>query len=55
MAANFENFLISPDFPINLRKSHQISKNYLDSSASYGQKPLGVIDPKDPPGLNRVK
>ena len=29
MAANFENFLISPDFPINFRKSHQTSKNYL--------------------------
>ena len=46
MAANFENFLISLDFPINFRKSHQISKNYLKSSESYGQKPLGV--PKDP-------
>ena len=41
MAANFENFKISPDFPINFRKSHQISKNYLKSSESYGQKPLG--------------
>ena len=50
MAANFENFLISLDFPINFRKSHQISKNYLKSSERYGQKPLGV--PKD---LNRVK
>ena len=53
MAANFENFLISPDFPINFRKSHQISKNYLKRSESYGQKPLG--GPKDLPGLNRVK
>ena len=53
MATNFENFLISTDFPINFRKSHQISKNYLKRSESYGQKPLGV--PKDPPGLNRVK
>ena len=53
MAANFENFKISPDFPINFRKSHQISKNYLKSSKSYGQKPLG--GPKDPPGLIRVK
>ena len=52
MAANFENFLISPDFPIHFRKSHQISKNYLKSSESYGQKPLGGV-PKDPPGLNR--
>ena len=52
-AANFENFKISPDFPINFRKSHQISKNYLKSSESYGQKPLGGV-PKDPPGLNRV-
>ena len=51
MAVNFENFLISP--AINFRKSHQILKNYLKSSESYGQKPLGV--PKDPPGLNRVK
>ena len=50
MAANFENFLISPDFPINFSKSHQISKNYLKSSESYRQKPLG-----GPPGLNRVK
>ena len=53
MAANFENFKISPDFPINFRKIHQISKNYLKSSESYGQKPLG--DPKDPPSLIRVK
>ena len=51
MAANFENFKISPGFPINFRKSHQISKNYLKSSESYRQKPLV---PKDPPGLNRV-
>ena len=51
---NFEKFLISPDFPINFRKSHQISKNYLKRSKSYGQKPLGGV-PKDPPGLNRVK
>ena len=54
MAANFENFLISLDFPINFRKSHQILKNYLKSSESYGQKPLGGGVPKDPPGLNRV-
>ena len=53
MAANFENFKISLDFPINFRKSHQISKNYLKSSESYGKKPLGGV-PKDPPGLNRV-
>ena len=52
-AANFQNFKISPDFPINFRKSHQISKNYLKSSESYGKKPLGV--PKEPPSLNRVK
>ena len=54
MAANFENFKIFPDFPINSRKSHQVSKNYLKSSESYGQKPLRGV-PKDPPGLNRVK
>ena len=54
MAANFENFLISPDSSINFSKSHQISKNYLKSSESYGQKRLGGV-PKDPPGLNRVK
>ena len=53
MAANFEIFLILPDFPINFRKSHQISKNYVKSIESYGQKPLEV--PEDPPGLNRVK
>ena len=41
MAAKFEKFLISPDFPINFRKSHQISKNYLKRSKSYKQKPLG--------------
>ena len=52
MAANFEFFKILPDFPINFRKSQHISKNYLKSSESYGQKPLGVS--KDPPGLNRV-
>ena len=52
MAAKFENFSISPKFSINFRKSHQISKNYLKSSESCGQKPLGV--PKDP-FLNRVK
>ena len=40
-AKNFENFKILPDFPINLRESHQISKNYLKSSESYGQKPFG--------------
>ena len=54
MATNFENFKISLDFPINFRKSHQISKNYLKSSDSYGQKTFGGV-PKDPPGLNRVK
>ena len=47
MAAKFEKFLISPDFPIKFRKIHQVSKNYLKRSKSYGQKPLGV--PKDPP------
>ena len=54
MAAKFEKFLILPDFPIKFRKSHQISKNYLKRSESYGQKPLG--GPERPPsGLNRVK
>ena len=43
MAANFENDLISPDFPKNFRKSHQISKDYLKISESYGQKPLGGL------------
>ena len=50
MAAKFENFKISPSFPINFRKSHPISKNYLKSSKFRG---LGV--PKDLPCLNRVK
>ena len=55
MAAKFENVLISPDFPINFRKSHQISKNYLKRSKSYGQKPLGaLIDPLAWIGLNLV-
>ena len=54
MAANFEIFLISPDFPINFRKSHKVSKNYLKSSESYGQKTFGG-SLKTPPGLNRVK
>ena len=55
MAANFENFKISPDLPINSWKSHQMLKNYLKSSESYGQKPFeGGGVPKDPPGLNRV-
>ena len=55
MAANFENFKISPDFPIKFRKSHQISKNYLKSAESYGQKPLGGGFLKTPPpGLNKV-
>ena len=54
MAAKFEKILISPDFPINFRKIHQVSKNYLKCSKSYGQKPLqGSL--KTPPGLNRVK
>ena len=53
MAAKFEKFLASPGFPINFRKSHRISKNYIISSKSYGQKPLR--GPKDSPGLNRVK
>ena len=52
MAANFENFLISLDFPIHFKKSHEISKNYLESSESYGQKPLGGS--LRPPGLNRA-
>ena len=52
MAAKFEKILISPDFSINFRKSHQISRKYQKRSKSYGKKPLGV--PKDPPGLNRV-
>ena len=54
MAANFENLKLFPDFPINFRKSHQVSKNYLKSSESYGQKSFKGV-PKDPPGLNRVK
>ena len=40
LAANFEKILISPDFPINFKKCHQTSKNYLKSSESYEQKPL---------------
>ena len=55
MAAKFEKLLISPGFPINFRKSHQISQNYLKRSKSYRQKPLRGGVPKDPPGLNRVK
>ena len=50
MAANFENFLISPDFSINFRNSLQVSKDYLKSSESYGQKPF-----RGPKDLNRVK
>ena len=53
MVAKSEKFLISPGFPINFKKSHRLSKNYLKSSKSYGQEPLGV--PEDPLSLNRVK
>ena len=52
MAAKFENFLILPDFLINFRKSHQVSKNYLKRSKRYGQKPLGGS--LKTPGLNKV-
>ena len=51
MASKFGNFKISPGFPINVRKSHQISKNYLKRVMD---KSLWGV-PKDPPGLNRVK
>ena len=54
MAAKVEKILISPGFPINFWKIHRISKNYLKSSKSYGQKPLGVPE-EPPPGLNRLK
>ena len=40
--ANFVKSEISPGFILNFRKSHRISKNYLESFKSYGQKPLGV-------------
>ena len=50
--SNFEQIFISPGFPINFRKSHRISKNYLKSAKSYGQKSL--VGPQRPPGLNRV-
>ena len=53
MVANFEKFLISPGFPLNFRKGCQIATNYLESSKSYGQNPLG--SQKAPPCLNRVK
>ena len=43
MAAKFEKFLISPDFPINFRKIRQVSKNYLKCSKSYGQKPVWLL------------
>ena len=46
MVANFEKFLISPDFPLNFRKSHQISKSWFKSSESYGDKTEG--GPEDP-------
>ena len=52
MAVKFEQFLNLPDFLINFRKSHEVSKNYLKCSKSYGQKPLG--GPKRPLGLNKV-
>ena len=48
-----ENCLISPEFPINFRKSHRISRNYLKRSESYGQKSLGPKTPSH--GLNRVR
>ena len=54
MAAKFEKFSISPEFPLSFRKSHQILKNYLKSFESYRQKTLeGSL--KTPLGLNRVK
>ena len=34
MAAKFENVLISPDFSINFRKSHQISKHWKKLTCS---------------------
>ena len=53
MAAKFENLLISPGFPIDFRKSHRISKNYLKALRVMNKNLWGV--PKDPPGLNRLK
>ena len=50
MAANFKKKISSPG--LNFRKNHQISKDLLKSSKSYGQKPLGVT--KDPLGLRRI-
>ena len=37
MVGNFETFLISLGFILNFRKSHQVSKSKLKSSASYGE------------------
>ena len=53
MAANFENFLISPDFPINFRKVTKFQR-IISKALRVMSKNLWGGVPKDPPGLNRV-
>ena len=52
MAENFENFLISPDFPI-LGKVTKFQRIISNALRVMDKNLWGV--PKDPPGLNRVK
>ena len=52
MAANFENFLISPDFPINFRKVTKFQRIISNALRVMDKNLWGV--PKDPPGMNRV-
>ena len=39
MVVSFEKLFISPDFLLNFRKSHQISRSQLKSYESHGEKP----------------
>ena len=54
MAANFENFLISPDFPINFRKVTKFQRIISKALRVMDKNLCGEV-PKDLHGLNRVK
>ena len=53
MAANFENFKISPDFPINFGEVTKFQRIISKTLRVMDRNLWGV--PKEPPGLNRAK
>ena len=54
VSANFEKFEIMPDFILNFRKGHRVSKSQFKSSKSYGQKTDRVGSLNMDMGLDRI-